>query len=404
MYYKIIRNIFVSFFVVWCSSCFIAFSQAGESGELSRPRVWTAATGHKLTAVYAGRDGNNIRLKIQNGQIRTILLEKLSEADQQLLNNQMQEESGDGNVAVSNTGKGGRNHPYITFLTEAKQKRLSPEDGVKYYQNVINALYQHLDSYKFRYPKDFIKEDGFFNMKYLKSVHIKKKRISERKNLFTEENLPTLIYSNEPRWEMVEQKVKFILDGDLIQLKQQDILYAGSKEKIEEFGISINKKKRNAESYDAWYKEDGKDYLYQLETCVNPSDDGEFAVIRTKGMKWLTLCSQDLRKGILYTLKVLIDENGKIAIRNSEEGSFMFYATLPNKKAFVYPRADDRLVFTSVYVKAIALGRYDMNGFPVDLEKLWAGVEQRNYYVDAKPSDKHGDPLNVFAERNIKDK
>ncbi|MCD8061597.1 MAG: hypothetical protein LUE13_04575 [Akkermansiaceae bacterium] len=241
-------------------------------------------------------------------------------------------------------------------------------------------------------------------MKYLKSVHVKKKRISERKNLFTEEKLPTPVYSNEPRWEMVEQKVKFILEGDFIQLKQQDTLYAGSKEKIEEFGILINKKSRNAESYDAWYKEDGKDYLYQLETCVNPSDDGEFTVGRTKKMKWLTLCSHDLRKGIFYTLKVLIDENGKIMIKNSEEGSFMFFATLPNKKAFVYPRADDRLVFTSIYVRAIALGRYDMNGFPLDLEKLWAGVKQRDYYVDAKPSDKHDDPLNVFAERNVKDK
>lgn len=55
-------------------------------------------------------------------------------------------------------------------------------------------------------PKDFIKEDGLFNIKYLKSVHGKKKRISERVNLFTGEHLFTPSYGNELRWEWVDQK------------------------------------------------------------------------------------------------------------------------------------------------------------------------------------------------------
>ena len=103
-----------------------------------------------------------------------------------------------------------------------------------------------------------------------------------------------------------------------------------------------------------------------------------------------------------------IDENGKITIRNSEEGSFLFFATVPknrgSKDVFAYPRNNDRLVFNSVYSIAVALGRYDRNGFLMDLETLWAGVEKRGHYINAKPSGKHDDPLNVFAERNVKDR
>lgn len=96
-----------------------------------------------------------------------------------------------------------------------------------------------------------------------------------------------------------------------------------------EFGILINKKKRNAENYEAWYTEDSNDYLYRLEACVNSSDDGRFVIDRMNREKWLHLCAHDTKKGIFYTLKILVDENGKITIRNSEEGSFLFLPQFP---------------------------------------------------------------------------
>lgn len=166
-------------------------------------------------------------------------------------------------------------------------------------------------------------------MKYLKSVHGKKKRISERVNLFTGKHLFTPSYGNEPRWEWVDQKINFVIEGDLIRLKQQDTLYAKNKEKMVEFGILINKKKRNAENYKAWYTEDSNDYLYRLEACVNSSDDGRFVIDRMNREEWLHLCAHDTKKGIFYTLKILVDENGKITIRNSEEGSFLFLPQFP---------------------------------------------------------------------------
>lgn len=113
-------------------------------------------------------------------------------------------------------------------------------------------------------------------------------------------------------------EINFVIEGDLIRLKQQDTLYAKNKEKIVEFGILINKKKRNAENYKAWYTEDSNDYLYRLEVCVNSSDDGRFVVDRMNSEEWLHLCAHDTKKGIFYTLKILVDENGKITIRNSE--------------------------------------------------------------------------------------
>ena len=201
---------------------------------------------------------------------------------------------------------------------------------MEYYQNLIDALYEEMKKYEFGYPKDFIKEDGLFNMKYLKSVHGKKKRISERVNLFTGKHLFTPSYGNEPRWEWVDQKINFVIEGDLIRLKQQDTLYAKNKEKMVEFGILI--KKRNAENYKAWYTEDSNDYLYRLEACVNSSDDGRFVIDRMNREEWLHLCAHDTKKGIFYTLKILVDENGKITIRNSEEGSFLFFATVPKNR------------------------------------------------------------------------
>lgn len=95
MYYGKTRKVFVYFLMiltVCCSSHFVAFSQIGESVDLSKLRIWTAVTGHQLKAAYEGREGNKIRLLVDGGKVRTILLEKLSEADQRLLDNQMQEE------------------------------------------------------------------------------------------------------------------------------------------------------------------------------------------------------------------------------------------------------------------------------------------------------------------------
>ncbi|MCD8061596.1 MAG: hypothetical protein LUE13_04570, partial [Akkermansiaceae bacterium] len=86
MCYRKIINIFISFLIVCCSSHVIAFSQAGEVVDLSTPRIWTAVTGHQLKATYEGRDGDKIRLLVDGGKVKTVLLEKLSEADRRLLN------------------------------------------------------------------------------------------------------------------------------------------------------------------------------------------------------------------------------------------------------------------------------------------------------------------------------
>ena len=401
-------GIFLVVLSVCCGSPLFAGLQPEEGMDLSKPRIWTAVTGHQLKAAYEGRDGNKIRLLANGGKIKTILLEKLSEADQRLLEHLTREEKRSGEAGFPDSGRNGKEHPFVGFLAEAKQKRLDGEEGVEYYQNLIDALYEEMKKYEFGYPKDLIKEDGLFNMKYLKSVHGKKKRISERVNLFTGKHLFTPSYGIEPRWEWVDQKINFVIEGDLIRLKQQDTLYAKNKEKMVEFGILINKKKRNAENYKAWYTEDSNDYLYRLEACVNSSDDGRFVIDRMNREEWLHLCAHDTKKGIFYTLKILVDENGKITIRNSEEGSFLFFATVPknrgSKDVFAYPRNNDRLVFNSVYSIAVALGRYDRNGFLMDLETLWDGVEKRGHYINAKPSGKHDDPLNVFAERNVKDR
>lgn len=295
-------GIFLVVLSVCCGSPLFAGLQPEEGMDLSKPRIWTAVTGHQLKAAYEG-DGNKIRLLANGGKIKTILLEKLSEADQRLLEHLTREEKRSGEASFPDSGRNGKEHPFVGFLAEAKQKRLDGEEGVEYYQNLIDALYEEMKKYEFGYPKDFIKEDGLFNMKYLKSVHGRKKRISERVNLFTGKHLFTPSYGNEPRWEWVDQKINFVIEGDLIRLKQQDTLYAKNKEKMVEFGILINKKKRNAENYKAWYTEDSNDYLYRLEACVNSSDDGRFVIDRMNREEWLHLCAHDTKKGIFYTLK-----------------------------------------------------------------------------------------------------
>ena len=99
-------------------------------------------------------------------KVKTILLEKLSEADQRLLEHLTREENRSGEAGFPDSGRNGKEHPFVGFLAEAKQKRLDGEEGVEYYQNLIDALYEEMKKHEFGYPKDFIKEDGLFNMKY----------------------------------------------------------------------------------------------------------------------------------------------------------------------------------------------------------------------------------------------
>lgn len=90
-----IKNGMVIFSVlaVCCGSPLFADFQSEERADLSKPRIWTAVTGHQLKATYEGRVGNKIQLVVNGGKVKTILLEKLSEADQRLLNNLTREEN-----------------------------------------------------------------------------------------------------------------------------------------------------------------------------------------------------------------------------------------------------------------------------------------------------------------------
>ena len=139
-----IKNVIVIFFVlaVCCGSPLFANFQSEERADLSKPRIWTAVTGHQLKATYEGRVGNKIQLVVNGGKVKTILLEKLSEADQRLLDHLAREENRGGEAAFPDSGRNGREHPFVKFLAEAKQKRLTPEEGIKYYQNVIDALFK----------------------------------------------------------------------------------------------------------------------------------------------------------------------------------------------------------------------------------------------------------------------
>lgn len=399
--------------VVCCGGSWVAFAQGGEAVDLSKPRIWTAVTGHQLKATYEGREGNKIRLLVNDGKVKTILLKKFSKADQQLLDHQMQEEGREEKVDLSDSGKNGRNHPFVEFLAEAKQKRLAPEEGVKYYQDVIDALFKQVSEYHFKYPKDFLKEDNSFNMKYLNKIAEKKKPLSQRKNLFTGEYLPTPVYANEPQWKNVIQESRYTLDERYVNLEQWDTLYSGNDEKIVVFGICANRKGgdqgHNAKCV-AWYREDSKDYLYVVQTFFEQGDDGSLLLGGMRGgtrdSEWTRWHSYDARKGIFYSLFILLDQDGKISLRDSEAGSLQFFASAPAKKTFCYPRNDYRSYYFDLYSKNYALGRYDLRGTPISLERLWREAAKRNSSsaIGTKPTAKHDDPLNVFAERNIKDK
>lgn len=91
-------GIFLVVLSVCCGSPLFAGLQPEEGMDLSKPRIWTAVTGHQLKAAYEG-DGNKIRLLANGGKIKTILLEKLSEADQRLLEHLTREENGAGKLA-----------------------------------------------------------------------------------------------------------------------------------------------------------------------------------------------------------------------------------------------------------------------------------------------------------------
>lgn len=91
-------GIFLVVLSVCCGSPLFAGLQPEEGMDLSKPRIWTAVTGHQLKAAYEG-DGNKIRLLANGGKIKTILLEKLSEADQRLLEHLTREEKRSGKLA-----------------------------------------------------------------------------------------------------------------------------------------------------------------------------------------------------------------------------------------------------------------------------------------------------------------
>lgn len=136
-------GIFLVVLSVCCGSPLFAGLQPEEGMDLSKPRIWTAVTGHQLKAAYEG-DGNKIRLLANGGKIKTILLEKLSEADQRLLEHLTREEKRSGEAGFPDSGRNGKEHPFVGFLAEAKQKRLDGEEGVEYYQNLIDALYEEM--------------------------------------------------------------------------------------------------------------------------------------------------------------------------------------------------------------------------------------------------------------------
>lgn len=390
--------LFFAIIVLYCFCQPLAYSQNEEPVDLSKPRTWIATTGHKLVATYIGRNGNKIRLALNNGQVRIIQLENLSKEDQVLLDDRKNTENNGERTTAPDVAKSGKNHPFVQFLMEAKQKRLSGEDGIKYYQNVIDSLYQQIDEYEFKYPKDFINADNSFNTKYLKKIVEKKKNISDRKNLFTGEHLKTLVYANEPQWKSVSQEVRFTLTDSFAYVEQCDTLYDGNNEKKVKFGISADRKARPNAKYDAWLKEDSKDYCYIVDTLVETTDDEKLTLGGTNNKCWMRIYHYDNRKSILYRLNILLDLEGKISIKNSEEGSLQFVASAPDKKAFLYPRDDDGNYYFDKASSQFNLGRYDLNGAQISQE------EKTTENNAAKPSSKHDDPLNIFAERNIKDK
>ena len=407
-----IKNGMVIFSVlaVCCGSPLFADFQSEERADLSKPRIWTAVTGHQLKATYEGRVGNKIQLVVNGGKVKTILLEKLSEADQRLLNNLTREENRGGEAGFPDSGRNGKEHPFVRCLAEAKQKRLTPEAGIKYYQNVIDALFEQANSYHYKYPVDFVKEDNSFNMKYLKKMLQKRKSISMRTNLFTGEYLPTPLYSNEPQWKSVMQELFYKLDERYVTFEQEDTLYADNDEKKVVFGVRVDRKAKNDSKYVAWYRENSRDYLYIVQTFVERKEDGELLFGGIRGEEgrddaWSRWHSYDARKGIFYSLFLCVDQEGKISIRDSEAGSLQFFASAPNKKSFCYPRKDCYNYYFDRDSKQFALGRYDLNGTPVSLERLWEKAgKQKSGSTGGKPTAKHDDPLNIFEERHIRDR
>lgn len=407
-----IKNGMVIFSVlaVCCGSPLFADFQSEERADLSKPRIWTAVTGHQLKATYEGRVGNKIQLVVNGGKVKTILLEKLSEADQRLLDHLTREENRGGEAGFPDSGRNGKEHPFVRFLAEAKQKRLTPEAGIKYYQNVIDALFEQANSYHYKYPADFVKEDNSFNMKYLKKMLQKRKSISLRTNLFTGEYLPTPLYSNEPQWKSVMQELFYKLDERYVTFEQEDTLYADNDEKKVVFGVRVDRRAKNDSKYVAWYRENSRDYLYIVQTFVERKEDGELLFGGIRGEEgrddaWSRWHSYDARKGIFYSLFLCVDQEGKISIRDSEAGSLQFFASAPNKKSFCYPRKDCYNYYFDRDSKQFALGRYDLNGTPVSLERLWEKAgKQKSGGTGGKPTAKHDDPLNIFEERHIRDR
>lgn len=400
---------------LWAGDFLFADSDEENMTELGKPRIWTSVNGHRLKATYQGRDGDKIRLLAKGGKIKIILLEKLSEDDQRLLEDTEQEENGGRKESLAGSGESRGQHPFVRLLAEAPQKRLSPEEGVKYYQSVLDALFKQVREYHFSWPEDFIKDDNSFNMKYLNRIEQKRQPIAKRKNLLTGEPLSTPIYANEPVWREVSQKLSYELSEEEVSIIQDDTLYAGNKEKLVRFRISIPRTANANATFWSWYREDARNYVYSLPTLAELGDDGKIHMTGRPDPRenggWFRLGFYDERQRIFYLLCVYMDREGKITIRNSEGGSFQFFASEPASNAgyAAYPR--DRYldrgsywVGNSRFAMRFGLGRYDLHGKMIPMENVWEKArkdsETEAKAVGIRPAPKHKDPLNIFAERN----
>lgn len=72
-------------FALWIGLLLLGHAAAAESPDLSRPRLWTAASGKQLMAVFAELSGDQVILKNRAGEPIRIPRDRLSAADQALL-------------------------------------------------------------------------------------------------------------------------------------------------------------------------------------------------------------------------------------------------------------------------------------------------------------------------------
>ncbi|MCD8071069.1 MAG: hypothetical protein LUE08_06785 [Akkermansiaceae bacterium] len=246
-------------------------------------------------------------------------------------------------------------------------------------------------------------------MKYLNRIEQKRQPIAKRKNLLTGEPLPTPIYANEPAWKEVSQKLSYNLSAEEVSIIQNDTLYAGNKEKLVRFHIRVVRAANVNATFWSWYREETRNYIYSLPTLAERGDDGKIYMTGRPAPEdnsgWRRLSFYDERRLIFYSLFICMDREGKIAIRNSEEGSFRFFASacLRGITWLNYPRdyyADLNSRFQPSYTEKFELGRYDLNGKMIPMESFWKKAERDGDKAKGlRPTGEQKDPLNIFAER-----